>query len=169
MKPKRTPVPTLTMCTATIARESNYWLSRFRGRVQRDDLQQEGAIVALKVIDAFDPTAGTRLTTYLTTALRRHYARRVREILLDTLDYTEEQRARVRAHVRAQSVVRPNEEIRLMLMRLRRLPSAQRALALDLAYAEGKVRPVAKANGWTLREAQQRVEHLRAALRGRHP
>lgn len=130
-----------------------------------NDLQQEGVLVALKVLTYFDPTRGVKIETLLTTALRRHYRRHIRTVLNEALDYTLMQREGARAYERERGVVNLSVETRVLMARVRRLPEAQRALALDLFREGGALRKVAQSNHWSVTRTKRNVARLRATLR----
>lgn len=165
-RPPRTRVPHLGDCLAVIDREARYWLPRFRRHALLDDLRQEGAIAALRALLYFDPTRGVKVETWVTGAIRKHLRRHIRVVLNDALDYTATQREGAKAYEHERGgIARHSVETRVLLARVRALPDAQRALALDLLREDGIIAHVARSNDWTLSQTKQRVERLRATLR----
>ncbi len=167
---RKYPVPPLSRCLATIQREARYFQSQFRGLLSRDDLMQEGWLIALKVLEHFDSARGAKIETLLTLAIRQHFRRLIKTTLLRALIYTEEQRYRADARLREEfpRVIEHPEDIheaRLITLRLRTLPVEQQRLAWELANSNGRISRVARDNGWSMRNARVRVSALRAALR----
>lgn len=160
----RRPVPTLARCEKTITRESRYWRRNFRGLLSLDDLRQEGRIVALRVLDAFDPNRGTEVETVLTVALRKHYRRLIKRTLMRAFLYNVE----TRVPLDRRRADQPDEVLaaRLLLARLAKLPSGTRRLAFELMRANGRLSLVAQRYQWSAYETRKRVHALRAMLTG---
>jgi hypothetical protein len=165
----RRPVPTLARCEATILRESRYWIRNFHGLIGVDDLRQEGRIVALRVLNHFDPMRGTQVETLLTDALRRHYRRLIKRTLVRAFLYDGSQRARFVADLRERERMHPFGLVtaRVLLSRVRELPLSEQRLAVALVQSDGRVASVARRYHWTRYYTHKRVSALRALLGGK--
>lgn len=135
---RRFAFPPLSRCEATIAREARWWAPTFRGALTVHDLRQEGWIVAIKCVKDFDPGRGVKIETYLTTSLRRHFARLVQTTLRKTLAH------RNPLFVAQHPTSFPNPErayeAKVLLARLTR---SQIELVRDLADAGGSLSTLA--------------------------
>ena len=162
----RRPVPTHVQCEPTIKREARYWTSAFRGLLSFDDLHQEARIVALKVLEHFDPERNVKIETLLTVALRNHFRRLTKHVLTRAFLYSPNQRADLTSHLKINVRVDPLGGItaRLVLARLRTLSQDEQQLARLLITYDGHVRAVARRYQWSLATTYKRVAALRSAL-----
>lgn len=168
----RIAVPTLQQCAPTISRESRYWARAFRGILDRDDLEQEGRVVAWrKVLIAFDPSRGVQVETLLTLALRNHYRQLLREHrrrwMLPKATTTRVHSTRTPLDgeparpVIARVDARESLDVRIAL---HRLSGDHQRLALDLIACGGKIPALATARRWPVSQTRRRVLTLREAM-----
>jgi len=144
-------------------RESRYWSRAFRGLLTVDDLRQEALIIALKVLDHYDPEREASVETVLTLALRRRFRRLIKRTLTRVFLYDDEQRALLVHTLRPRVSTVADQALARVL--LSRIPQADRALAQALVEANGSVAAVARQQHWTLYYTTKRVLALRAAIR----
>jgi len=166
---KKRPVPTHTRCEPTIKREARYWARAFRGLLTREDLENDAWEYTLKkVLPAYDPMRDVTIETYLTLSLRRHFRRMIKRTLTRAFLYRVEQHDALTNSLRDEMPVRDamaSLNARLMLRKLATFSQREQALARLLIKYDGKVVEIARALGWSNRDAYQRVAALRTALR----
>lgn len=159
----RRPVPTLARCAPTITRESRYWARVFRGLLTVDDLRQEATIVALKVLDHYDPQRAAAVETLLTLALRRHFRRLIKRTLTRAFLYDAARRSLLVHELRARANVSPEDQAFARTL-VARIPPEDHTLAAALMDANGNVAAVARQQHWTLHYTNKRVAALRARI-----
>ena len=131
-------------------------------------MEQEARIIALRVLNSYDPhhPGGATIDTLLADALRRAFKRLVKHTPASAEIYTVEQQTNLRAELRATQNVDPLRGIEAarVLARIARLPKPQQTLVRLLIAANGSVRRVAEIQRWPLAQTYRRVKRLRATL-----
>lgn len=133
-----------------------------------DDLKQEGHVVALHVLQTYDPNRPVEVETVLTTALRRHFRRLIKRTLMRAFLYDATERARFTADLRTRQRESPADALtaRVMLARLATLPPGEQKLAAALVRTNGRLAPIARRYLWSAYETRKRVAALRQLLTG---
>lgn len=172
--------PTVRECWPTIRREAIRWGHPVTGPLRHthtiNDLQQEGWIVAIRVLKHFKRARKVKLDTYLTTALRRHFhrmtttamRRALTHAMFNRLDDADPEIKLKQEALTAHSPIAELDhelDLELGIERLERLDPESRRLALALARCGGKIIPLAQLLRLPLYLVRARVHALRARLK----
>lgn len=172
--------PKVRACWPTIRREAIWWAHPLTGPLRHthtiNDLQQEGWIVAMRVLKHFKRSRKVKLETYLTTALHRHFRYMVTTALRRALTHAmfnrlDDADPAIKAKHEALTAHSPIDDLdheldlELGIERLERLDPESRRLALALARCGGKIIPLAQLLRLPLYIVRPRVHALRARLK----
>lgn len=169
------PVPHWSACEKTVKATARVWAAKFSRRSARretpvltyDDLVQEGWLVAHKVLRTYDPKRGAKIETVLFVSLHRHYARLLKHSLMRIFKYTAEQQAALanfelfRSQHHSES-----RRVRLLLSKIMELTPEEQALIRDLIDLKQNTVKIAKKRQWSIPFTEQRIEELKAVLKG---
>jgi DNA-directed RNA polymerase specialized sigma24 family protein len=169
------PVPHWSVCKKTVETTARVWAAKFSRRSARretpvlvlDDLIQEGWLIAHKVLRTYDPARGAKIETVLFVALHRHYARLLKQSLERTFKYTAEQQVRIADFELFQRYSNPSRrKINLIMAKIAELTDEERTLVCDLVTMKQNAEKIARKRQWSLPFTQQRIDELKAVLKG---
>lgn len=167
--------PHWTACQKTVETTARVWAAKFSRRSARhetpvltyDDLVQEGWLVAHKVMRTYNAKRGAKIETVLFVSLHRHFARLLKHALVRAFKYTAEQQQIIadfelfRSQYHAES-----RRVRLIMAKIAELTPDERALVCDLVNMKQNTARIAKKRQWSIPFTEQRIEELRAVLKG---
>lgn len=130
-----------------------------------DDLIQEGWLVAHKVMRTYNLKRGAKVETVLFIALHRHYARLLKRSLEKTFKYTAEQQRLIADYSLFQSP-ESSRKMRLLMAKIHELTEDEKDFIRELIDTKQNVEKIASKRQWSIPFTQQRIDELRAVLKG---
>lgn len=108
---------------------------------------------------------GAKVETVLFIALHRHYARLLKRSLEKTFKYTAEQQRLIADYSLFQSP-ESSRKMRLLMAKIHELTEDEKDFIRELIDTKQNVEKIASKRQWSIPFTQQRIDELRAVLKG---